>query len=64
MSESYIGSEGGADGTANLGEKLSDAEISEMIREADKDGQSEACHEMFSILMFRRWNGEGLALAM
>lgn len=25
---------------ANLGEKLSDAEISEMIREADKDGQS------------------------
>lgn len=23
---------------ANLGEKLSDAEISEMIREADKDG--------------------------
>jgi len=25
---------------ANLGEKLSDAEISEMIREADKDGMS------------------------
>ena len=25
--------------TANLGEKLSDAEISEMIREADKDGK-------------------------
>jgi Ca2+-binding EF-hand superfamily protein len=25
---------------ANLGEKLSDAEISEMIREADKDGES------------------------
>ena len=24
---------------ANLGEKLSDAEISEMIREADKDGE-------------------------
>lgn len=24
--------------SANLGEKLSDAEISEMIREADKDG--------------------------
>lgn len=27
-----------ADGIANLGEKLSDAEINEMIREADKDG--------------------------
>ena len=24
---------------ANLGEKLSDAEITEMIREADKDGE-------------------------
>lgn len=27
-----------ADAIANLGEKLSDAEINEMIREADKDG--------------------------
>jgi Ca2+-binding EF-hand superfamily protein len=25
--------------SANLGEKLSDAEIEEMIREADKDGE-------------------------
>lgn len=31
----------GIDVIANLGEKLSDAEISEMIREADKDGQLE-----------------------
>lgn len=28
-----------ADTVANLGEKLSDAEITEMIREADKDGE-------------------------
>jgi Ca2+-binding EF-hand superfamily protein len=36
--DSCNGQRGQAHPLANLGEKLSDAEINEMIREADKDG--------------------------
>ena len=39
---------------ANLGEKLSDAEISEMIREADKDGE----------FGFHDWSAKRLLLAV
>lgn len=42
---------------ANLGEKLSDAEISEMIREADKDGE---CYRVSMRAMNAEAIGDGM----
>ena len=41
----------------NLGEKLTDAEIEEMIREADLDGDGQVSYDDFANMMKRkRWD--------
>ena len=42
----------------NLGEKLTDEEVDEMIREADVDGDGQINYEEFVKMMMSKWLGE------
>ena len=42
----------------NLGEKLTDEEVDEMIREPDVDGDRQINHEEFVKMMMSKWLGE------
>ena len=39
----------------NLGEKLTDEEVNEMIREADVDGDGQVNYEEFVRMMLSKW---------
>lgn len=41
----------------NLGEKLTEEEVDEMIREADIDGDGHINYEEFVRMMMARWTG-------
>lgn len=40
----------------NLGEKLTDEEVDEMIREADVDGDGQVNYEEFVRMMLAKWS--------
>ena len=42
----------------NLGEKLTDEEVDEMIREADIDGDGQVNYEEFVTMMTSKWNSD------
>ena len=42
----------------NLGEKLTEDEVDEMIREADIDGDGHINYEEFVRMMMARWNND------